>query len=85
VLSIAGIMVTVWSWFGTNQLGAGLHAYGFNNQLALGCRYTWLACLGLILIGILPQRFWRSFSPDVVQERAAQAKRDAQDRKELEH
>src|SRR5262249_18741253 len=32
VLAIAGNMVTAWSWFGTNQLGVGLHAYGFNNQ-----------------------------------------------------
>jgi hypothetical protein len=28
VLAILGNMVTAWSWFGTNQLGVGLHAYG---------------------------------------------------------
>lgn len=28
-LSVFGIMVTGWSWFGTNMLGVGLHAYGF--------------------------------------------------------
>ena len=33
----SGNMVTAWSWFGTNQLGIGLHAYGFNNRLADGC------------------------------------------------
>jgi ABC-type transport system involved in cytochrome c biogenesis permease subunit len=84
VLSMVGIIVTVWSWFGTNQLGAGLHAYGFNNQLALGCRYTWLICLALVGIGLLPLKYWRSFSPEVVQERADRARQDAQARKELE-
>src|SRR5438046_3758144 len=29
VLAVAGNMVTAWSWFGTNQLRVGLHAYGF--------------------------------------------------------
>lgn len=28
-LAVAGNIVTVWSWFGTNMLGVGLHAYGF--------------------------------------------------------
>ncbi|MBX2852888.1 MAG: cytochrome c biogenesis protein CcsA [Phycisphaeraceae bacterium] len=29
VLAIGGNIVTIWSWFGTNMLGVGLHAYGF--------------------------------------------------------
>ena len=37
VLAIAGNMITAWSWFGTNQLGVGLHAYGFSKALATGC------------------------------------------------
>lgn len=28
-LAILGNIVTAWSWFGTNMLGVGLHAYGF--------------------------------------------------------
>src|SRR5205823_2284216 len=28
-LAVAGIIVTIWSWFGTNMLGVGLHSYGF--------------------------------------------------------
>src|SRR5205085_11006911 len=35
VLAVVGNMVTLWSWFGTNQLGVGLHAYGFSNTLAM--------------------------------------------------
>ena len=29
VLAVAGNIVTAWSWFGVNELGAGLHKYGF--------------------------------------------------------
>jgi ABC-type transport system involved in cytochrome c biogenesis permease subunit len=42
ILAIAGIAITMWSWFGTNQLGIGLHAYGFNNTLANWCSLTWI-------------------------------------------
>jgi ABC-type transport system involved in cytochrome c biogenesis permease subunit len=62
LLSIAGIMITTWSYFGTNQLGAGLHNYGFNKDLADGCAVTWAVCLGLIGLGLIPMRFWRSFA-----------------------
>jgi hypothetical protein len=62
VLSIAGIMVTVWSWFGTNQLGVGLHAYGFNNALRLLCNGVWMSSLALIAVGLVPLRQWRSYA-----------------------
>ena len=62
VLSIAGIMVTTWSWFGTNQLGAGLHNYGFNKSLADGCTYTWITCTVVIGMGLIPLKYWRSFA-----------------------
>src|SRR5262245_32520363 len=35
VLSVVGVMVTIWSWIGTNQLGVGLHAYAFSNTLTV--------------------------------------------------
>ena len=31
VLAVLGNIVTAWSWFGTNQLGIGLHSYGFTS------------------------------------------------------
>jgi ABC-type transport system involved in cytochrome c biogenesis permease subunit len=34
VLAVAGNIVTAWSWFGTNMLGVGLHAYGFMDSAA---------------------------------------------------
>jgi ABC-type transport system involved in cytochrome c biogenesis permease subunit len=62
VLALVGNMVTAWSWFGTNQLGVGLHAYGFNNSLAVGCTVFWCSQLGLLGLGLLmPLRFWRAY------------------------
>ena len=31
-LAIFTNVITAWSWFGTNQLGVGLHSYGFNES-----------------------------------------------------
>lgn len=31
MLAVGGNIVTAWSWFGTNQLGIGLHSYGFTS------------------------------------------------------
>ncbi|HBE69607.1 MAG TPA: cytochrome C biogenesis protein [Planctomycetaceae bacterium] len=31
ILAVLGNIVTAWSWFGTNQLGIGLHSYGFTS------------------------------------------------------
>jgi ABC-type transport system involved in cytochrome c biogenesis permease subunit len=54
VLALVGNMITTWSWFGTNQLGVGLHNYGFNNTLAAGCAVTWAVHAGLIVFGLMP-------------------------------
>jgi ABC-type transport system involved in cytochrome c biogenesis permease subunit len=62
VLAIVGNMVTAWSWFGTNQLGVGLHAYGFNNSLAMGCSIFWVSQVGLLSLGLMPLRFWRAYA-----------------------
>ncbi len=34
-LAIYGNVITSWSWFGTNQLGIGLHSYGFTSAAAI--------------------------------------------------
>jgi hypothetical protein len=60
VLSVFGIMVTGWSGLGTNQLGVGLHAYGFDKTLAMILVWGWAACLLFILAGSLPLRWWNS-------------------------
>jgi ABC-type transport system involved in cytochrome c biogenesis permease subunit len=58
ILSLVGNMVTIWSWFGTNQLGIGLHAYGFNSTLAMVCTWFWLGHLALIGVALLPLAAW---------------------------
>jgi ABC-type transport system involved in cytochrome c biogenesis permease subunit len=62
VLSVVGLMVTGWSWIGTNQLGVGLHAYGFNNTLATVLVVGWICSLVLVAAGLTPLRYWRCFS-----------------------
>jgi ABC-type transport system involved in cytochrome c biogenesis permease subunit len=62
VLAIVGNMVTLWSWFGTNQLSVGLHAYGFNNTLANMLTVIWFVHLGLIGVGLIPMKYWWSFA-----------------------
>ncbi|OWK34699.1 cytochrome c biogenesis protein [Fimbriiglobus ruber] len=58
VLALVGNMITTWSWFGTNQLGVGLHAYGFSNKLALGCTITWALHLFLFIpLGLMPWKW----------------------------
>ena len=60
VLAIGGNVVTAWSWFGTNLLGVGLHAYGFME----GRLFWLLAFVGsqllLIGLGLIPLHRWRS-------------------------
>jgi hypothetical protein len=63
VLAVFGNMVTAWSWFGTNQLGIGLHAYGFDNRLATGCAVFWVSQVLVAILGMMPLRFWSSFGP----------------------
>ena len=62
LLTIVGNMITVWSWFGTNQLGIGLHAYGFDNTLALVCSCLWVSHALLLAIGMTPTKHWMSFA-----------------------
>jgi ABC-type transport system involved in cytochrome c biogenesis permease subunit len=59
-LAICGNIVTVWSWFGTNLLGVGLHAYGFTTS-----GFWWtigfaLSQIVFICLVNLPWRYWRS-------------------------
>jgi ABC-type transport system involved in cytochrome c biogenesis permease subunit len=59
VLAVLGNTITAWSWFGTNQLGIGLHAYGFDSRLADGCFNFWLSQLFIAGVGAaIPRHFW---------------------------
>jgi ABC-type transport system involved in cytochrome c biogenesis permease subunit len=59
VLAVCGNIITGWSWFGTNQLGVGLHSYGFTSGLALTLTLFWASQALIALLGIVPMRYWR--------------------------
>ena len=61
VLVIGGNIVTSWSWFGTNQLGIGLHSYGFTQGVLLALGLFVLSQMLIIAAGTLPISWWRSF------------------------
>jgi ABC-type transport system involved in cytochrome c biogenesis permease subunit len=74
VLGIFGNMVTAWSWFGTNQLGIGLHAYGFDTRLADGCFNFWLSMLMIAALGLIPSQHWSGTTPVAALAPAPKAK-----------
>jgi ABC-type transport system involved in cytochrome c biogenesis permease subunit len=57
MLAVAGNMIIGWSWIGTNQLGVGLHAYGFNNTLAMVLDGIWFVHAAILCLGFLPTRW----------------------------
>jgi len=61
VLAIAGNIFVSWSWWGVNELGAGLHSYGFTEGTVIKLGLFVLSQLVLIGIGMAPKKYWRSF------------------------
>jgi ABC-type transport system involved in cytochrome c biogenesis permease subunit len=59
LLAIFGNIITAWSWFGTNGLGIGLHAYGFRDGAALNLVLFCVANLAIIAAGAIR---WRTVS-----------------------
>ena len=53
-LAIFGNVVTAWSWFGTNMLGVGLHAYGFMDKAFLPLMVFIGAQVGVIILAYIP-------------------------------
>jgi ABC-type transport system involved in cytochrome c biogenesis permease subunit len=60
VLAVAGNIVTAWSWFGTNMLGVGLHAYGFIDSALFWMAVFIASQLAVIGLGSIPRDKWRS-------------------------
>lgn len=52
VLAILGNIVTSWSWFGTNQLGIGLHSYGFTSAVLVTLAIVVVGHLAFVVIGL---------------------------------
>ncbi len=63
VLAAAGTMITAWSWFGTNLLGVGLHAYGFMSGTAVWLGRFWVTMLVFTAFGMIPTSVWRNWFP----------------------
>ncbi len=57
-MAIFGNVITSLSWFGVNMLGVGLHSYGFMES-AFWALFGFIASqLVLIVLCLLPPRFW---------------------------
>ncbi|MFK8111546.1 MAG: cytochrome c biogenesis protein CcsA [Rubripirellula sp.] len=52
-LAIVGNIVTAWSWFGTNELGIGLHSYGFTSGVLRWLSLFVVSQLAIIAIDAL--------------------------------
>jgi ABC-type transport system involved in cytochrome c biogenesis permease subunit len=60
VLGVFGGIVTAWSWFGVNQLGVGLHSYGFTESVSFWLIVFVASQLVIMGLGMMPRRLWRS-------------------------
>ncbi len=48
---LLGVIVT-FSWWGVNNLGVGLHSYGFTSGVWMWLGLSWLICAGVMLCGL---------------------------------
>ena len=53
VLAIVGNIITAWSWFGVNELGIGLHSYGFTEGVARALLLFWISQSIVIAVGLV--------------------------------
>ena len=63
MLAVVGNIVTTWSYFGVNEHGVGLHAYGASESSTA----TWLLVfaasqLAVIALGMMPSRWFESMT-----------------------
>lgn len=68
LLAIGGNMVTAWSWFGVNELGVGLHSYGFTEGVVPTLALFWGSQLTIIAVGLLPTSLWWSYKAEEQQK-----------------
>jgi len=61
-LAMGGNIATAWSWFGVNELGVGLHAYGFTDGVLFALGTFYIIQLTIIAIAAsVPLKHWWSF------------------------
>ena len=62
VLAVFGNIVTTWSWFGTNMLGVGLHAYGEMDRAFFWMMIFMSSQIAIMAVGALwPTKSWLSY------------------------
>ncbi|MEM1445937.1 MAG: cytochrome c biogenesis protein CcsA [Planctomycetota bacterium] len=61
-LSVLGAVITLWSWFGTNMLGVGLHSYGFMDSAVMWMLIAVTILSAVASIALIPTRRWASFA-----------------------
>jgi hypothetical protein len=59
-LAIGGNIMTAWSWFGVNELGVGLHSYGFTEGVLMALGIFIVTQLGVVALALVPKRNWWS-------------------------
>ncbi|SMP38261.1 ABC-type transport system involved in cytochrome c biogenesis, permease component [Neorhodopirellula lusitana] len=53
LLAIGGNIITAWSWFGTNELGIGLHSYGFTEGMLFNLAMFFAVQAAFIVAGLI--------------------------------
>jgi len=61
VLVVVGNIVTGWSWFGVNELGVGLHSYGFTEGVLFTLGLFVMGQVAIIGLGCIPESEWWSY------------------------
>ncbi|OYW25127.1 MAG: hypothetical protein B7Z55_00250 [Planctomycetales bacterium 12-60-4] len=62
MLAVAGNMAVTWSWFGVNELGIGLHSYGFREGMVQLVASIVGICIVVMAVGSLPRSCWWSLN-----------------------
>jgi ABC-type transport system involved in cytochrome c biogenesis permease subunit len=62
VLAVLGNVLVIWSWFGVNMLGVGLHSYGFIPSTFYGMIVADIVHVCIAVVGVIPLRHWRSYA-----------------------
>ena len=64
-LAIGGNIVTAWSWFGTNELGIGMHSYGFTSGVLMWLTVYILLQLAFVGLDLVMRSLKIRFGSDV--------------------
>ncbi len=59
-LAVFGNIVVGWSYFGVNELGVGLHSYGFTEGVLLALGGFIISQLAIIALALVPTSWWFS-------------------------